>query len=916
MKRNMFNIVALFLVISIYIPNSVFSQIPSLSPAMLSQFTNMSSFEKRALADQYGIDIQELEGLSDFGVEESLGVAGDEISSDSSEVLIQRIMNTQSNEDKLEEYIKENTPIFDSDYSSIYDLPIYGQFLFDGSFSTFAPIDNAPVPKDYVVGTGDALKILMFGTKDLEIDLIVNREGDINFPELGNINVAGMTFPEMNKYIKNRVSEQMIGVNINISIGRLRSINVFMSGEAKVPGTYSISGLSSVSQLLYVAGGITDIGSLRDIQIRRSNKIIATFDLYKLLTEGDTEGDILLQSGDVVFIPSIEKSVYIEGAVRRPGRYELRDGEVISDLIRLVGGFQNRAYMKQVYIERYNSKTDIPSIINLDLTEPDNLKYELDDGDIIRIAAISDRLSNSVTLEGAIKRPGKYGWFKGIRFTDIISSVNVDFSSNIDINTGLIVRRKNNNNYDIEVKHFNIENALANPQSKLDPILENHDQILIFSLGHNDDLLNDYEVYLSKNDMSHPSYNENENVLLEPEIQTELTSQNARFPTSEMTDEDLRIELYEREKGVEYHFLNKGKRRVLLEPLIKKLRQQSTSLESLQVVSISGSVKVPGDYPLIKNATYSDLIELAGGYSEDAYIESAEIRRELTKDLGSVIIETVDIDLTKNFNSKLASRDHLHVRSIKDWDSRDSVQLIGEVFYPGTYLISPNEKLSSIIKRAGGFTPESFIEGTVFTRQSIKEKEREQLRTLGDTIRRDQAARSMTKEAEDFSVSSNEVEAGIEALLSTEVYGRLIIDVPSLMGGDISSDIIVQDGDVLTIPKFTNAVTVVGEVRRAGSFVRQDSYTIDDYLELAAGMTARSDKKQIYIIRADGSVEKGVKQKSFLSFENSGDLILAGDTIVVPIKSSYQTPLNLYSTVSQVIFQSIASIAAFSTVIK
>ena len=172
----------------------------------------------------------------------------------------------------------------------------------------------------------------------------------------------------------------------------------------------------------------------------------------------------------------------------------------------------------------------------------------------------------------------------------------------------------------------------------------------------------------------------------------------------------------------------------------------------------------------------------------------------------------------------------------------------------------------------------------------------------------------MTKESEDFAVSSGEVEASISALLTSAVYGRLIIDIPRLMSGDSNADIVLQDGDELIIPKFTNAVTVVGEVRRAGSFVMQDNFDVDDYLSLAAGMTARGDEKEIYIIKADGSVSKNIKKRSLLVFDDGGNNIEAGDTVVVPIKSNYQTPLNLYSTVSQVVFQSIASIAAFSTI--
>ena len=237
------------------------------------------------------------------------------------------------------------------------------------------------------------------------------------------------------------------------------------------------------------------------------------------------------------------------------------------------------------------------------------------------------------------------------------------------------------------------------------------------------------------------------------------------------------------------------------------------------------------------------------------------------------------------------------------------VELKGEVHYPGEYLIRPDETLFSVIERAGGFTDEGFINAALFTRESVKIKEREQLLILGDSIRRNQASRSMTMEAEDFPVSSEEIETGIAALLETEVIGRLIIELPRLLSGDVTADIVLQDGDVLDVPKFTNAVTVVGQVRRSGSFVRQESYTLDDYIELAAGITARGNKKEIYVIRADGSVDRvGNTSSRLLQFSDANDNILAGDTIVVPIKSSYQTPLNLYRTISTVVFQSIASL--------
>jgi len=914
------------LLLSSFIANkNVYAQgmaIPGVSPSMLSQFSTMSPDQRRELAASYGINLEDFGMSSDGGMADDIGMPGSELESDANQVLIERIIDAQENTKKAERYRKDSIPLFEQDYSSIEDLPTYGKFLFDGEFTSFSPVDNAPVPNDYVLGVGDSLRVLMYGVEDSEYNLVINRQGSINFPELGEISIAGMPFADASEYIKTRVSKQMIGVEIGISVGRLRSINVFVSGEAKISGMYSVSGLSNVSQLLYVAGGITDIGSLRNIQVRRANKIIATFDLYELLARGNAENDIRLQSGDIIFIPTIKKSVFIDGGIRRPGKYELKDNETISDLIDLAGGFSNRAYLKQIHLERYDYDADVPTIINLDLTNDDQLDYKTSDGDIIRIAEVTHQLSKSVVLRGAVKRPGRYGWFKGIRFSNILSTINADFIDNFDTNKGLIVRRINTNNYDIEVIDFSILEALSSPNTDSDPILELYDEIYIFSQGYNDDSLNNIEIYDPAEDILHPQYGK----LDEYQDFEDFQSQNQLPPypqmqnfvrfggENQMTDEELRIEAYEIKKKTEYDLVNRGKRRLLLEKIIAKLNQQATSSDSLKTVSISGAVKVPGQYPLTKNASYMDLVELAGGYKDDAYVEAAEIRKTLVNASGAMVIQTSNIDLRELSESALESRDHLHIRSVKDWNATDTVTLTGEVFYPGSYLISPNETLSSVIKRAGGFTNESFIRGAVFTRESIKEKEREQLRILGDNIRRDHAARSMTKESEDFSVSSSEVEAGISALLSTAVYGRLIIDLPGIIGGDQAADIVLQDGDILSIPKFTSAITVVGEVRRSGSFVLQENYNIDDYLQLAAGMTARGDEDEIYIIKADGSVKKNQEKSSLLVFEDGSEKIQAGDTIVVPIKSSYQTPLNLYSTVSQVVFQSIASIAAFSTI--
>ena len=947
----------LLFVLVFVIPFDIDAQISGIPPAMLEQFRNMPPAEQRKLAQQYGINTRELGQLADSSNLSILGNQGDKTEPQDDQRLLQRLIIENKFNERKNNTKNEELSIFEREYDDAMTLPRYGQFLFDDEVTTYAPVDNAPVPDNYRVGVGDSLNVLLYGTENNELELIVDRNGNINFPKLGNLSVAGMTFGEIREYLTRRVLEQMIGVNVNVSMGRLRSINVFMAGEAKVPGNYSVSALSTVSQMLFVAGGPTEIGSLRDIQVLESGNKKSTFDVYKLLTEGNTGGDIRLKSGDVVFIPPSKKVVMIDGAVKRPGRYELIENETIDDLILLAGGLDNRAYLKKALLERYNPNDDFPLIVNLDLSD-DQINFLLQDGDVLRIASVKNLAENSILLKGAVQHPGKYGWIKGLRLTDIIKSFDQDLIAETDTLRSLIVRRNSKDDQRITTLDFSLLKAITNPKSEFDPFLQSHDEILIFSKVDEklEEGFSQNEIYqnptiaseeLSLNSQEGTFFpnNLNQDAILPDNstsrisrgYQVQLDKNNNSLTQEHMSlnnplaayelndffsfsDQERRDRQEQRARDYEESKkMKKMSRREILKPILKRLRQQANKDESVQIVSISGAVKSPGEYPLTRNATYSNLVELAGGFTDDALTDRAELRRiQVTVD-GPAIVNLSEITFKDTMSSStLLSRDHIRVNKIKDWNISDMVEIKGEVVYPGKYLISPNEALSSVIERAGGFTNESFINAALFTRESVKQKEREQLLVLGDNIRRDQASRSMTKESEDSTLTSSEVEESIQALLSTEVMGRLIIDLPRLLSGDVSADIILQDGDILDIPKFTNAVTVVGEVRRPGSFVRQESYMLDDYIELAAGMTARGNKKQIYIIRANGSVDQLLSNTSnrLLKFSDTNDNILAGDTIVIPIKSSYQTPLNLYQTVSQVVFQSIASIAAFSTILN
>ena len=241
----------------------------------------------------------------------------------------------------------------------------FGEAIFDREVSTFAPTDDAPVPANYVLGPGDELTVSLFGARNQQFTLSLSRDGTLNFPELGPIRLAGLTFERARQLIQTRVKQQLVGVDAVISMGSLRAINVFMAGEVKAPGAYSVSALTTITQALYASGGSTEIGTLRDIQVKRNGRVVKRFDLYELLALGDASNDMRLQSGDVLFVPLAGREVEIGGAVFRPGTYEVKDGESLKDVLSLSGGLRDEADTGNIILSRYSKDEETNQVIDL-----------------------------------------------------------------------------------------------------------------------------------------------------------------------------------------------------------------------------------------------------------------------------------------------------------------------------------------------------------------------------------------------------------------------------------------------------------------------------------------------------------------------------------------------------------------------
>lgn len=909
-KKNRF--FATFIWLSLLFPFSMKSQ--NLDQQTIQRLMSLPYEQQAQIESQYGINIEDLSSISDTndnGIR-SLSEVGRRGS------ILERPTSMKPEileklENRISEFyiLNENTPIFERDYESLMSLPLFGSYLFENEVSTYAPVDNLPVPNTYQLGAGDSISLFLYGNENISTTLPISREGNINFPRVGSISIAGLTFSEAKSLIEKRIMDQFIGTTVEISMGDLKSINVMVAGEIKVPGLYSVSSLATVTQMLFTAGGISEIGSLRNIEIKRNGKKISSFDSYDILVSGDSSKDIRLQNGDTVLVNILKNVAVIDGEVRRPGKYEFNDGDTIADLLHLSGGINNKAYSKKVTLERFNQLSQLPEIINVNLTMDNERSIKLIDGDILRVASSSNRKNNVVTLKGAFVRPGNYGWYDGQRFSDVIDDIATDVSENADLSTALIIRRLDGNENKIKVMSFDPLVAENKPNGDDDPVLSNMDEIIILEQASN--------FYMEQ--FSDEQNRKADDIKDNNEKDNEVEGQSG--VDTEIPDNDTEPSSLDTQSPDENIFtLDNSSRKRIISEIVSKLKMQADNELLATVVSIDGAVKDPGDYPLAEGDNVYDLIKLAGGLKFDAYSEMAEIRRMNNSKGNKTEIEFLTVNLNNEIDANnpiktiLKERDHLRINAIKDWALENTMEIIGEVNYPGTYMIKPGEKLSSVLKRAGGLTSESFPEGAILTRESVRIKEEEQLDSLANSIRKDIAAKTMTREVVEQSLDSGLTESAINAILEIEAIGRLIIDLPSIIRGNDSSDLVVMNGDSLNIPKYDDVITVVGQVRRPGSFVRQESLTINDYIDLAAGLTQRADKSAIYIIKPNGSIQNNIAlREKLLEFNSINGEVMAGDTIVIPIKSTYQTPLNYYSTVTQAIIQSLTSIFAIDALL-
>jgi len=787
-------------------------------------------------------------------------------------------------------------------------LVYFGHSIFKKEKGKFEPLSTLPVSLDYVVGPGDEILISMWGRIEGRYPVTVDREGKIYIPKFGTLYVSGKTYRELKEFIKERVSV-VTGASVDVTITRLKGIKVFILGEVLSPGAYNVSSLHTAIQAIYTAGGIKDTGSLRNVEVKRNGKVVATIDLYDMLLAGDVKGDVRLLQGDTVFVPMVKRLVALVGEVRREGVYELKEGEGLMKLLEMAGGVSPTGYKKQVQVERLEDNlARIVLDIDLATLEKSGRDFALKDGDIIRVKPIFYEDVNVVYLEGNVANPGKYQYTPGMRLRDVLPDESA-FRPETYFDYGTVIRLVPPDLHK-EIIPVNFRKAVLERDEKANIALSPWDRIIVYSKKAFEDIPKasiqgevrkpgKYEVFdgmrvsdLIKlgGDLKKTAYLEKGEII---RILPDRTLKTIYFNVGKAMEGDP-----EEDKPIE------DEDRVVIHSIFeKKFRKK---------VYISGAVKIPGEYDLTAGMKLSDLIFKAGGLLESAYLKEAELLRYEVVDGEETKTKTVLVSLEKVLSGEedleLKHRDHLIVRIIPDYEEKIFVTITGEVRFPGTYGVRKGERLSSLIERAGGFTDEAYLKGAVFTRESVRKVQQERIDKLIKELEHRIAVQESGElvgiiDPEDVKVQQQLLQARkalVEKLKTVKAKGRVVIRLLPLDEFKGSpGDIALEDGDRLYVPKLMNVVNIVGEVYNPTSITydpkhRKASY----YLDKVGGPTDNADEDQIFIVKADGTV---------VSTRTVGNIrrveLEPGDTIAVPEKLVKRRLMKDIKDITQILYQ-------------
>ena len=710
------------------------------------------------------------------------------------------ISGTAKAEARLREQVGDDSVVLMENNPKSEDVvqedQVFGRNIFNTRNLTFEPSINIATPPNYRLGPGDEVILDSWGASENTIRQQISPDGTINIGELGPLYLSGMTVEKAQDFLTKELRKIYSDTNnqIRVTLGNTRTIQINVMGEVVQPGTYALSAFSTVFHALYRAGGVNDIGSLRKVQLVRNGKKMATIDVYDFIMHGRTQDDIRLEEGDVVIVPTYESLVQISGNVKRPMRYEMKNGETVETLIGYAGGFTSDAYTKSLRMVRQNGKEYQVNTID----DKDYGSYRLSDGDMVTAEAILDRFTNKLEIRGAVYRPGIYELNDNVNTVKALIARADSLTDDAFTTRAVLYRLRDNMTR--EVKQIDVA-ALINGTIP--------------------------DIVLQRND-------------------------------------------------------------VLFIPSIHDINDWGD-------VEIAGEVIAPGTYPYADNMTLEDLVIAAGGLKESASLVRVDVARRIknptsaedTKEIGEMFTFSLKdgfvVDGEPGF--VLQPYDHVYVRRSPAYSEQKNVAIDGEILYGGTYtLTSKDERISDLVKKAGGTTQFAYVRGAKLIRRA-NDNELQRMQDVVVLLRRQMG---------DERVDSLGIK--VDSTFSVGIDLEAALKAP---GSD--ADIILREGDVVVVPKYNNTVRINGAVMQPNVVSYKQGKDVKYYIGQAGGYNQVAKKNKKYIIYMNGQIA-AVKRRG-------KNLVEPGCEIIVPNKRQRQANWgNVLSSLSAV--SSIGTMAA------
>ncbi len=722
-------------------------------------------------------------------------------------------------------------------------LPVFGANLFDNP-QAYAADSVTAAPGEYLLGTGDEVRINISGAFDYAGSQTVDRNGQISLPKIGTLNLAGLQVKDLEAAVRKQVATVFTNVTVNASLGKLRGVTVYVVGQARQPGTYSLTSLSTLVNAVFASGGPGANGSLRNITLKRGGKTVTTLDLYDFIAKGDKGRDALLQPGDVISIPPAGPRVALTGATDMGAIYELKDGTTVQELLAIGGGVPALASALKALVERIDpQQPSAPRQVQNLVLNAEGLSQKLRDGDVITLLPISPAFGNAVTLQGAVAQPLRHGWFAGMRVSDLIPDREALISPDFYKRRNQLVQ---NRIATLRAQGFTAEQIQALQRAEQLP----------------------EDVALS----------------------TELISRNPFFGQN---NQGMPLQLGQAGAG---------------------------SPSNAQPPAPGATGQAANNQPLTEQELHSlreqriqearNPVDRVRGFAEQINWEYAVIQRlnkaELRTELIPFNLAKAVIDKDPAHNLQLQPDDVITVMNSADLrlpvaKQTRLVRIEGEVASPGVYQAQPGETIPQLIQRAGGLTPQAYLYGTEFTRESVRKQQQQNLdqlirrleaqmqsagATLAANLTGERALQSQALQQQ----QQQQMQSQINRLKTLRSKGRVALELDASVNKlDTLPALPLEDGDAILVPSQPAFVSAAGSVNNENVMIYRPGRTVGELLK-AAGLAEDAEPNQAFVLRADGSVLSRNSTGWFSSFE--GAKVMPGDTLVVPPKVDRETSYN------------------------